>query len=81
MDSQHERVSDERPQAMESILFSGCDCNESDDEAVGDVSACRLRTPKYLHHLSALQAVVARHRIRHLDARQLRVLQTAAGNT
>jgi hypothetical protein len=48
------------------------------DEAVGDVATCGLRAPNNLDHMAAFQAVVARHRVRHLDARQQRVLQTAA---
>ena len=48
------------------------------DEAISDVTTCGLRAPNNLDHLAALQTVVARHRVRHLDARQLRVLQTTA---
>ena len=48
------------------------------NETVGNVATCGLRAPNNLDHLAALQAVVARHRVCHLDARQQRVLQTAA---
>ena len=46
--------------------------------AVCDVSACGLTGSDNLHHLVLAQSVVAGHRVKHLDARQLRRIQAVA---